>query len=96
MSRNALFGIAAVIIVLLAFVFMRGNAGMAPADTGVMATTTPEASSTPSAAKPSPAPAKPAATTNAFVSVFAQSGTHECIYDQVTSNSRGRTRLYYR
>lgn len=91
MNRTYTIGAIIVLVVLAIGAWLWSS----PAGVPVTDTTSPDATvpTTPDAGvagtpKAAPTPTKPTTTTAAFKSIFAESGNHECKYEQVTATGR--------
>ena len=85
---NRTYTIGAIIVLVLAIGAWLWSS---PAAAPVADTTSPDApvaTTTSDTAGSLPAPTKPTTTTVAFKSLFAESGSHECKYEQVTATGR--------
>ena len=90
MNKNYLFAGLIIIVLLAIGVWMRAGSG-GPGPAAPDTTTNTQAPTTPDVVGSIPAPVpptKPGAGVPAFKSIFAESGNHECKYEQVTSTGR--------
>ncbi len=96
MNRTAVLVLAFLVLGIgIGFLLTQSSASV-PTETSLPIATTSPATTTPAPKPTSPTkPTKPATTgTNGFKSIFTQSGSHECKYDQVSTTGRNVNVVY--